>query len=80
MNRKSYKTGLYEYCMSNLNIVYLLYLMPLFITTVLLASPIQTEAQPTSPEDACFPVEPGAATLMCTEGPASAGPESNSTS
>jgi hypothetical protein len=54
--------------------------MPLFMTAVLLIVPFQAQAQPTSPEDTCFPVEPGAETLMCTEGPASGDPEANSTS
>ena len=54
--------------------------MPLFMTAVLLVIPFQAQAQPTLSEDTCFPVEPGAETLMCTEGPESAGQESNSTS
>src|SRR4051812_24463283 len=66
--------------MSNTRLNYLLYLMPLFMTAVLLVIPFQAQAQPTSREDTCFPVEPGAGTLMCTEGPASGDPEANSTS
>ena len=66
--------------MSNTRLTYLLYLMPLFMTTVLLVIPFQTQAQPTSAEDTCFPVEPDAVTLMCTEGPESGGQEANSTS
>ena len=54
--------------------------MPLFMTTILLVVPFQAQAQPTSSEDTCFPVEPDAVTLMCTEGPESVGQESNSTS
>ena len=55
--------------------------MPLFMTTVLLVfSPFQAQAQPTLSEDTCFPIESDAETLMCTEGPVSAGQESNSTS
>ena len=50
------------------------------MTTVLIVTPIQTQAQLTSAEDTCFPVEPDAATLMCTEGPESGGQEANSTS
>ena len=53
--------------MSNTRLNHLLYLMPLFMTAVLLVIPFQAQAQPTSPEDTCFPVEPGAETLMCTE-------------
>ena len=66
--------------MSNIRLAYLLYWIPLFVTIALLVVPVQTRAQPTSAEDTCFPVEPGAVTLMCTEGPASAGQEANSTS
>lgn len=67
--------------MSNTRLNHLLYLMPLFMTAVLLVfSPFQAQAQPTLSEDTCFPVEPGAETLMCTEGPVSAGQEPNSTS
>src|SRR5688572_6474105 len=66
--------------MSNTRLVYLLYLMPLFVTTVLLVVPIQTQGQPTSSESTCFPVEPDAVTLMCPEGPESGGQEANSTS
>ena len=67
--------------MSNIRLAYLLYWIPLFVTIALLVVPVQTRAQPTSAEDnSCFPVEPGAVTLMCTEGPASASQEANSTS
>lgn len=66
--------------MSNSRLVYLLYWIPLFVITVLLVTPIQTQAQPTSAEETCFPVEPDAVTLMCTEGPESGGQEANSTS
>jgi hypothetical protein len=66
--------------MLNTRLVYILFLMPLLMTTVPLAVPIQTQGQPTSSEDTCFPVEPGAATLKCTEGAAeSGGQEANST-
>ena len=54
--------------------------MPLFMTTILLVIPFQAQAQPTLSEDTCFPIEPDAVTLMCTEGPESVGQESNSTS
>ena len=37
-------------------------------TVILVASPIQIQGQPTGTESACFPVEPDAVTLMCTEG------------
>ena len=66
--------------MSNNRLAYLLYLMPLFVTNVLLIIPIQTQAQTTSSEVSCFPVEPGAVTEMCTEGPESGYQETNSTS
>ena len=54
--------------------------MPLFVTTVLLIIPIQAQAQNTSSEASCFPVEPGAVTEMCTEGPEGGYQEENSTS
>src|SRR6187399_2488707 len=66
--------------MSNNRLAYLLYMMPLFVTTVLLIIPIQTQAQTTSSEVSCFPVEPGAVTEMCTEGPESGDQETNSSS
>jgi hypothetical protein len=66
--------------MSNNRLAYVLYLMPLFVTTVLLILPIQTQAQTTSAEGSCFPVEPGAVTEMCTEGPESGYQETNATS
>ena len=49
--------------MSNTRLNYLLYLMPLFMTAVLLIIPFQAQAQPTSPEDTMFlscGFEPGA--------------------
>ena len=64
--------------MLNPRLVYLLYLIPLFVTTVLLIFPVQTQAQPASVKDTCFPVEPGAVTLMCRDGgPESGGHEAN---
>lgn len=67
--------------MSNSRLVHLSYLIPLLMTTtILLVNPIQTQAQPNSPEDSCFPVEPNSTTLMCTQGPEGAGPESDSNS
>jgi hypothetical protein len=67
--------------MSNTGLAYLLYLMPLFVTIVLLVVPVQTQAQTTSAEDICFPIEEGAETFICREGmPESGGQEANSTS
>ena len=66
--------------MLNTKIVYFSYLMSLFMITVLLVVPIQVQGQPVASDSACFPVEPDAVTLMCTEGPASGDPEANSTS
>ena len=66
--------------MSNSRLVFLLHSIPLLMTIVFLINPIQAQAQPNSPEDSCFPVEPNSTTLMCTEGPEGAGPESNATS
>ena len=66
--------------MSNTRLVYILFLIPLLITAVPLVVPIQTQGQPISSKDTCFPVEPGAVTLKCTEGAAESGSqEANST-
>jgi hypothetical protein len=66
--------------MLNTRLVYILFLIPLLMTAVSLVAPIQAEGQHTSSEDTCFPVEPGAVTLKCTEGAAeSGGQEANST-
>ncbi|MGA8844470.1 MAG: hypothetical protein WB511_12870 [Nitrososphaeraceae archaeon] len=51
--------------------------MPLILTTVSLIAPIQIQGQPTTSEDACFPVEDNGP-LMCREGP-KGGEDVNST-
>ena len=61
-------------------LVYILFLIPLLVTSTLVVVPIQTQGQLTSSEDPCSPVEPDAVTLMCREGAAeSGGQEANST-
>jgi hypothetical protein len=62
----------------NTKLIYFLYLMPLFITTVSLIAPIQIQGQPTTSEDGCFPVVDNGP-LMCREGP-QGGQDVNSTS
>ena len=80
-DRKFYKIGLVEKYMSNTRHAYLLYLIPLFVTTFILVIPVQTQGQPTSAVDSCFHVEAGAETLVCGGGmPESGDQEANSTS